>query len=212
MKASAKEEQRPEPTKGDIVAETWTCYIPTGLALGGTIAAALTGHHMAIKEIGAAYALYASTNNFMNSYRENVRAMLGEKQAAEIEQQVAEQQIMMHPPEANINLYDTGKGTDMFYDEMFGVYFFSSFDAVKNAAIDFNNQIINDTFATYNDLRFYFGLPMIKSGSNIIYQAGEKLTLDISSHVKATPNGIDCHVITYNLPSSGIKESYPMFD
>lgn len=208
MKANSEE----EPTKSEIVANTWKCYIPTALTLGGTIVAAVTGHHIAVKEIGAAYAMYASTNSFLNSYRNNVREMLGEKQAAEIEQRIAEQQIMMHPPEENVNIFNTGRGTDLFYDEMFGGYFLSSFDNVRNAAIDFNNQIINDTFATYNDLRYHLGLPMVKSGSSIVYQAGEKLDLDISYHVKPTPNGPDCHIITYNLPSGGIKEQYPLFD
>lgn len=198
-----------EPTKSEIVRETWKCYIPTGVCLGGTIAAALTGHHIAVKEIGAAYALYASTNSFLDSYRRNVQEIYGEKQAAEIEQRIAEERISKFDPEYNI--FKTGKGDILFYDEIFGVYFYSSFDAVLNAAIDFNNQIINDTFATYNDLRYLLGLPNVKSGSHIIYEAGEKLNLEISTHVELTPNEV-CHVITYNLPSSGIKEQYPMFD
>lgn len=150
----------PYETNGRVLMEplTWQekvktlapLYIPpVGLALFSLICF-WAAHGIDLKRQAVVMGLYSTAEATLNEYQRKVADMLGEKQAGEIRQSIAEDHAAMDvkklpPPED----YDLGTQKWCYIR---GRRFPSSYNKIKDVQNQFNHQLLNDMYGSEADL------------------------------------------------------------
>ena len=153
---------------------TWKCYIFAGGALGLTIAGIGCNEYINTKEIallgGSVWALAASKNQLEAAFREKY----GDEAVDEIKNKVRqglgfeEKKEVVKPKVVYqyVNAEPTGHGNQLFRDESTGRTFRSSIEHVKWSIETFNMELLENEFATYNDLYSLWGIEETQWGLN----------------------------------------------
>lgn len=170
-----------EPTNWEIFKATWKCYISSLASFSFTIASIILTRRITAKQLAAYGTLYSISQTALKEAKEQYQSLLKEKEVQKIEDGIAQKHIDEQPPgTAKYPIYDTGNGTTLFRDDMFGQYFFSDYEAVRKAMNDINYELIGDTYATLNDLYDCLRVPYVYCGSHIYWNVGEKIEFDLS--------------------------------
>lgn len=206
-----EEETGCKPTRREILEEVWPYYIPSGASLGLSILSMVLSRRASAKQTAAALSLYSMSNAMLADWQQNVREKLGEKQYDEMQHDIARRHALEAPPAPDVlpgesyAVHETGYGSTLFRDDMFGPYFRSDWEAVRRGVNDINAQINNEQYATLTDLYQAWNIPVWKGGNDIVWNIGEQIGIDKVSNVTVItmPNGEKCHCLTYNLPGQG---------
>ena len=108
-----------------------------------------------IKELGSAAMMY---KNLRDNYEEAVRNRVGVKKAEEIDHDAA----IKNAERSDLHvkgIIDTGKGHELFYDEVTDIWFYSSNQYISRAAQDFANDVARKDAGYYSDFLESIGLP-----------------------------------------------------
>ena len=147
-----------------------------------------------MKEKAALGALYVSADQKLKDYKNKVKEKLGDKKEEDISKEVNEEKVRKMDF-TSTSIPSTGHGNTLFVDCMTGYPFESSFEHVRQAVNDFNEDLVNratkanfgldvdtDVCANLNDFRGHLGLDEIDMGKYI----GIKLCEDGQLRVNLT--------------------------
>lgn len=159
----------------DLVKVTWKTYLPTAVALTGTIASII-----AIRNIGASNAaMYANmasaANATFEAYSKKVVEKIGEEQEREVRQEVAKDQVAENPPPSTLVV----SGDEViFMDSYSGRYFKDTVENIRSYVNEINKQVLDDMFASLDDLYELYGLEPTADSHAIGWNADRLLEVD----------------------------------
>lgn len=160
---------------------TWTLYIPAAAMGGATIACIIGANTISTRRQAALMSVYSLTETAFKEYREKATEVLGEKKEQQVRDDIAQDRVDRNP--VSSSQVFIGKGPVLCYEVYTGRYFKSNMDALKKAENTINAMIINDMYASQNDLNQLIGLPMTKIGDELGWNTDRLLELDIQGVV-----------------------------
>ena len=192
-------ERTEELTPIEKVRLTYKYYIPAAATGTATIACIIGANTInSTRTTALASAVGLSEAAFKN-YREKVVEHIGVSKETAVHDEVMKDSVEQNPPkEGSIIL--TGKGKQLFRDDYSGAYFESSMEAVKRAINDTNYQILNDDYASLNDLLRRLGARTSTVGNEVGWNTEKRLDERMSAQLVTDDDGEEraCIVITYS--------------
>lgn len=137
-----------ELSKCDMVRICWKNYIPTAIVSGLTIASIIGSNRISAKEIAMLSASCAGLMSTKSQLEQEIRSRYGDEVLNDIRQHA----------EVLIYSEDTGNGDLLCYDGWGGRWFYSSEDAVNMALCEYNQDFMDGTYLSYNDLYKAWGI------------------------------------------------------
>jgi hypothetical protein len=159
---------------------TWKLYVPavgTGIM---TIACIVAANRIGTRRTAALASAYAVSQETFKEYKSKVIEHLGKDKEQKVRDEITRDRVEKNPPPQIIN---AGK-TCQVHDEYTGRWFTSSMDALKQAEIDINFQIINEGHATLSDFWRLLGVTHAAICDEIGWNTERKLELDIGSTIE----------------------------
>lgn len=190
-----------EPKK-DIWARTKIIakyYWSTGLILVSSAGCILWANSIHLKREAALIALAAANRKELETFKEKVLELDGEKKLTKINDAVAQEELNKNPSEDKTVIF-TGKGEHLCYDSWSGRYFMTDIEKVRRAEVEMNRNLLLDNYFSLNDFYDLVGLAHIDLGDQLGWHCsdrGEQVRLDLSS--KITDKGEPCLVIRFDI-------------
>lgn len=184
-------------TKKEIVKAAWKPYIPAAISAVTGVTCILGARSVNAKRSAAVATAFKLTETAFNEYKEAVIEEIGTKKEANVRERVARKHTVEYPA-TETNIESTGKGNTMFFDEEFNNYFYSDMQAVKKAVNDLNYQILNEDYASVNDLYYLLGIKPMKSGDDLGWSSAYG-GLKVKYNTILTENDVPCVVLEYDI-------------
>lgn len=188
-------------TKKEKIKVAWKYYVPTAIGFVFSTACLVSSKHLHIKKEAGLMTAYTVTRNAYEKYRESAKEIVGDKKEKEITNSVAEKK--MHEDSVLTNQpIVTGKGESLCYDTWIGRYFYTNYDDVKAAKVEFNNKLTYERYMSYNEWFDELGLSHIRGGDSLGWNIDDGLMeIDFSSQI--ADDGRPCLVIDYIVEPRG---------
>lgn len=153
------------------------------------------GCAMGEKKAAVMASLYSASEASLRRLEEKVVKEIGPEKAKELHDQAAEELAKANPPKPS-NVKNTGKGTDLFFDRRTGQWFLSSYNAVKNDAVDFNNYLREKMIMEFNDWLEFVGEERAELGDYFGFDNDHPLNISISGECR-TEDGQLYYILDY---------------
>lgn len=154
-------------SKPEIIKAAWKPYVPAVISGIAGVSCIFGARHITAKRSAAVATAFKLTETAFNEYKEAVVEEIGAKKEEHVRERIARKHVEENPVSEKNNVISTGKGKTLFFDEEFNNYFESEMQAVKKAVNDLNFQILNEDYASVNDLYYLLGIPPMKSGDSL---------------------------------------------
>lgn len=142
------------------------CYIPsaiTGTLSAGCLIAASAANDRRNAALATAYSLAEAS---LRDYKTKVVETVGEQVEAQISDAFDGEQIEKRPPTQSEIAYAEGSDQTLCYDAMFGRYFYSNIDTLKDAASELNRRMTttSEPYVSLNEFYMEINLPTVEIG------------------------------------------------
>lgn len=183
----------------------WTCYVPTVLMAGLTIACAVGAHTIDTRRNAVLAGLYTVSQKALEEYKATTEQVVGKKKAGEIKEALADEILKTNPynPDTVIR---TGKGNTLCYDPLSGRYFFSDINFIKKCQNDFNHWMIGDYALSLNDLYGLIGLDAIRLGDDVGWSVNRMMDFEFLSRLAS--DGTPCLVLDHKVPPTANYQDF----
>lgn len=171
-------------TKREIVKTTWKNYIPAAVSGIATIGCMTGSQIISSKRISSLAGLYSITNTAFEEYKDKVKQRLGDKEHQKTIEDIRQDHVNNSELSDKNPVIITGDGEMLCYDTISGRYFKSDIEKIRKLENKLNKIIIHDTFISLNDVYYELGLPNIKIGNDIGWNANHLIEFAFSSHLK----------------------------
>lgn len=193
----AKKEKGEDLTPVETVKVAWKPYVKA--AVTGTLSTAcLVGadsiHTKRATMLTAAYKL---SETALSEYKDAVVETIGEKKAEEVKEKVAEKHIQQAPLQEEF-VYHTGTGNHLCYDHWSGMYFRSSYNAIKSAQNTLNRAILEENCAGVSVIYDALNLPHTHMSEELGWDSVVHREVEIEVKSKIASNGEPCLVLDYD--------------
>ena len=174
-----KKHTRPRNLKEEIQ-DTWKCYIPTAISATGTIGCIVGSHYCSTKQREALASAYLVSQTTLQKYQEKVIERIGKNKARDLREEVDREIAEFKAPAASFqsqltDAIDTGHGKTLFYDVPGDKYFYSDMNYMDKQVNDLNREVRTEMYFDWNELRYRWGLPYKKYGSELIFDVDHPL-------------------------------------
>lgn len=153
--------------KPEVIKAAWKPYVPAIISGIAGVSCILGARYITAKQTAAVATAFKLTETAFNEYKEAVVEEIGAKKEEHVRERIARKHVEENPVTEKNNVISTGKGKTLFFDEEFNNYFESDMQAVKKAVNDLNFQILNEDYASVNDLYYLLGILPMKSGDSL---------------------------------------------
>lgn len=167
------------------------------LAGTSTIIAVVCGYKAASTQIATLSTLYSLSDKALSDHMEKTKEIFGEKKAREVKDAVSADKVSKNPPGKN-EVFITGKGETLCYDDYSGRYFKSDAESIRKAVNDINAQLRDDYFVSLNEFYALLGLSNVKLGDDIGFAMDDGY-LNLSFSATLTDNNVPCLVLNYDV-------------
>ena len=184
----------------DVVKLTWKEYIPA--VVTGTVSTAclIGASAVNLKRNAALATAYTLSETALKEYREQVIESIGDKKEQNIQEKVAEKQVIKNnvgdkPP------ISTGNGTTLCYDPLSGREFECSREVLERAENRINKEMLQQIsgYASVNEFYDEIGLERTETGALLGWNSEH--TIDLHLTAVLTKNGKPAMVVGhYNRP------------
>lgn len=189
-------ESEEKPTKLEKAKAVAPIFIPTFAVSAGTIVCIAGSHYISLKRLAAVAAAYSATESKLKEFKKKAEEIVGKNKTTKIEDEIAKDKVhMVEPTESNV--YISGKGNTLCYDEWSGRYFKSDIESIRKAQNDLNAMLLTDLWVSLNDLYYRIGLPGIKIGEELGWNRDYDGQIDISFSSQLTDANEPCLVLSY---------------
>ena len=179
-------------SKKEVIQLTWKVFIPPLLMGATSIACIIGANTINTNRTAAIAALYSLSETALREYKEKVAEEIGFNKERRIHDSITKDYITEHPV-GDRTIILTGNGEVLCYDILSDRYFKSSPEKIRQQVLDFNYDLMGETWLDLNDLYYAVGLRSNKLGSQCGFPSSKgKVTLIEGSHL--TPEGIPCYV------------------
>ena len=180
QKREEKEKNGEELTKKDILVSGCKAYWPAILLIVLSAGCGIGSTYIGAKRVAETAAIASTTKKCYDEYRQAVEKKLKEKQKDEIiddlakaKMEKAEEKIKNVPSE-QVNLYNRGRGDQLFFDCWSGRYFeANSIEDIRAAINSLNEEVLNQPSVDVNTYYSYIGLPETKDGAKLEWCTGK---------------------------------------
>lgn len=187
-----------EPTKKEVVAATWTCFIPAVVTGAITLACMIGSNTMNLQRNAALAGLYSVTESAFKQYKNKVVDTLGRAKEGELRDKIAEDTIRTHPV-SDQGVIITGRGNVRCFDEPSQRRFTSDVEKIKRIQNEINRRLLSgEDFIGLNEFYTELGLKHIQWGYDSGWEVNKGL-LDISFSAQLDEDEEPCVVITYEV-------------
>lgn len=152
-------------TKKETIKTTWKCYIPTGVALAGSIGFAIASNKAGLRRSAALASLLTASEQALVSVTEKSISKIGEKKTKDIEAEAMQDKV--HKKFKEEDIIFTGEGDTYFWDDMCSRPFKHDIEKVRARINDLNEDLLDCMYVSLNDLYYALGLPAGTAGSVI---------------------------------------------
>ena len=192
-------ERSDEVTLVEKVKLTYKYYIPAAATGTATIACIIGANTINTTRTTALASAVGFSEAAFKNYREKVVEHIGVSKETAVHDEVIRESVEKNPPNDS-SIILTGKGKQLFRDDYSGAYFESSMEAVKRAINDTNYQILNDDYASLNDLLRRFGARPSTVGNEVGWNTEKRLDERFSTQLVTDDDDETraCIVITYS--------------
>lgn len=195
-----KKKRKGDIPKLDAVKLAWKPYIPA-IVTGTVSTACLIGASAVnLKRNAALATAYTLSETALKEYREQVVESIGEKKEKNIQEKVAEKQVIKNQVGKKAPIA-TGTGKTLCFDPLSGREFESSMEALQRAENKLNKEILQDItgYASVNDFYEEIGLGRTDTGNYLGWNAEHLIDLHLTSTL--TEDGKPALVVGhYNRP------------
>jgi len=169
-------------TKWEKFKLAWPCYIPTAVMGLATIASIIGSNTLNLKRNAALTSAYFLSETALKEYQAKIIQTIGANKAKLIKDEIAQDHVNRTNKD-NKTVIITGNGDTLCLDLTTGRYFRSSVDKIKRAEIDINNQLLDDTTMSLNEIYDCLDLEHVSAGGQIGWDRNKdgKLEFDIST-------------------------------
>lgn len=185
--------------------------LPVVVMGGCTIACAIGANTVSTKRIAALTAAYSISEKALTEYTGKVQEMLGDNKAAEVKSAISEDKVKANPPKVEENIIRTGHGTQLWFDDYTGRYFYSDPEYIRKVVNDINEQLRDDYYVSLNDFYERLGLPDCKLGSDIgfcIEDGNLNVSFSFTGATIGDRENVPCGVLNYDVsPKYGFGDS-----
>lgn len=181
--------------KKEVLRGVWKCYIWTGLLLSGAVTCCICSHVSSNKTIGAMSMAYASLLETYNTYQDNVRKIVREKDIRAIDHNVVHDIIQedkkIIPESAQRKTFVISDETQICFRDAYSAkgtgYFKMTMNDARIAVSKFNKWLMDNEKASLNDWYDFIGLGHSELGDNLGWSWME----DGPLYLRAIPDDID---------------------
>lgn len=159
---------------------TWKLYIPAVGVAALTVTAIIFARHIDQRRAAVVAAMYALGEKTLNEYREKVTETIGERKEGAIRSALGQDRVNRNPVSSN-QVIVLPTGNHLAYDEYTGRYFTSNWEAIRSAAVEFNEQVQNDGFGSLTDFYKILGLPRVTMSDDIGWTPNHLLKMHIDA-------------------------------
>lgn len=183
-----------EPTKFEIVKETWSCYVPSALIGVGTIASIFGANLLSRKQLASVTSAYILLDRTYREYKRKVVNILDEDGEKEIHREIVKDH------------YTNGKkssdeDTSLFFVDHNRGMFESTLSKVRMAEYELNRRMAKDGDVSLNDFFDLLGLPRNGIGAILgwsIEGANDKYNygwIEFEHELVTMDDGMECYII-----------------
>ena len=196
-----KKRTRPRNWK-DELRDTWKCYIPTAISATGTIGCIVGSHYCSSKQREALASAYVISQTTLQKYQEKVIERIGKNKARDLREEVDREIAEVKAPATTFvsqltDAIDTGHGKTLFYDIPGELYFYSDMNYMDKQVNDLNREVRSEMYFDWNELRYRWGLPFKKYGSELIFDVDRPL--EVRYEPELMDNGQVRILVNYDL-------------
>ena len=196
--ASARGEPYLGMTNFEKVKAGWTCYIPSLVALGGSITTAIFSNRISSARIAALATAYSLSEKSFREYQEKVTEVLGEDKEKKIHNKIAEEYNKNHPViEQQVERSRMG-GEYLVRDLETGRDFRSTQERVYQAFKRISDNLISEPSQCLNDLYSELGLSECETGYVLGWHTSD-WPLEPKFSTMIADNGEPCLTISYRI-------------
>ena len=174
-------------------------YWPVIITEGLTVTCIIMSNKISLGRIAAVSAAYGITVKDFDNYKNEVKNILGEKKAKDVQAKASQAKMMSNPVD-NTRVIYTGKGDSLAYDCISGRYFYTNYEKVRQAVNNINEKLLYETNVPLNDLYADLGIPTVAIGDVLGWNGngyGDKLDVNFTSQL--TEDGTPCLVLDYQI-------------
>jgi len=187
-----------DATTMDKVKVAAPLYLPAALMLATSSGCIIGGCALGEARLAAMTNLAMMSETALAKYEQKVIDTIGEDKAKELHEQAAKEVTGQEQLPPATRVYATGKGSDIFFEELTGRYFMSCEKAIYDAEKNINNQIDGfEMWASVSDWISELGLSYAALGEFAGWNVDRRLNVNISKEWENTPDGRPCKRISY---------------
>ena len=148
-------------TRSEVIRGVWKCYILTFLLTSASVTCIICSHVNSNKTISAMSMAYGSLLETYNTYKDNVRKNLTEKEQQLISHgtvhDIVERDKQSMPEKVKDTIFEKDDNDiknlyrDAYSSKITGAYFKKTSDEILRAENEFNAKLSRDGYATLND-------------------------------------------------------------
>lgn len=146
-------------TTTEIVKATWKYYIPAAVTGVASSAAIIYAHKIDLSKVASLMTSYQLSKGELKKLKDKIVEKDGDKKLKEYEKDVHRDVLVSSPPSF---IYNTGKGTTVFFDPCSHMYFYSDIWHVQRALGAMLDEVRNEGSSNLEELRDDLGLPPLK--------------------------------------------------
>ena len=159
----------------------WPDYIPTFISALLTASCGVASDLCADSKIEGFSSAYLLSQATLQEYQRKVVERIGKNKERELHdeviKEVAGKPVLYSDGGIAGDVIDTGKGNTLFYDEPGDTYFKSDIQFIRSVVNDLNYEVRSEMYFDWNELRYRWGLPLKKYGSELIFDVDRPLEL-----------------------------------
>lgn len=167
-------------TSKEKVKLVWPLFIPPLVSAAITVTCIIGSNRIGTRRAAAMAAAYSLSEKAFDEYREKIVEKLGENKERAARDELAQERVDRNPVGRN-EVIITGGGDVLCYDTYTGRYFKSDMETLKKAQNDLNYQMLNQQYASLNDFYNRIGLPNVKTGEEVGWNADKLMELMFST-------------------------------
>lgn len=202
----AEKEKGKKLTKTETVKVAWTPYIPTVLVGASTIACIFGANVLNKRRQAALMSAYALLDSSYKEYKQKVEDLYGEEADKKIREEIAKDNYE-EDGIGNSNFEEEeDDGKLLFYDEYSQRYFRATSEAVLRASYELNKILVDDCYASLNELYNLLGIPNTDFGDRLGWSSTHMFEMYWSSWInfsyeKVTmDDGLECYIMHVTEP------------
>ena len=186
------------PTKKEIIQTCWKAYVPAVILGGGTIACILGSNALNKKQIASLTAAYMALGKTYQTYRAQVRRMVGDQQ----ENAIFETTKSIEMTEKDRTVENAATEKLLCYEPISKRYFHATEAELLTAFYEVNHDFAINGYIALNELYGYLNLDFVPElndrGWSIDYLGAmwDNYWIDFNYQKQHTDDGLDVYYVT----------------